>query len=157
MRRLVLVTTIFAISWAPATAVATPEDVANDISSEIMSPYCPGVTLHDCPSEQAIALRERIVAWAAAGWSRGRILETLEAEFGPQIRAVPPAEGKGILAWLLPALGAVAGVAVAWTVARRWSSRGRFAASPAPPARASEEDRMRVNAELARLREIQRW
>jgi cytochrome c-type biogenesis protein CcmH len=152
MRRLLLVATIFAVASAPATAFATPEDVANDISSQIMSPFCPGVTLHECPSEQAIELRERIVAWAAAGWSRDRILDTLEAEFGPQIRAVPPAEGRGLLAWLLPALGAVAGVALAWTLARRWSSR-----NSAPPPRASEEDRRRVNAELARLRGTEQW
>jgi cytochrome c-type biogenesis protein CcmH/NrfF len=157
MRHLVFAAAIVALTWSPATAFAAPEDVANDVSSSIMSPYCPGVTLHDCPSDEAIDLRERIVGWAAAGWSRQRILDTLEAEFGPQIRALPPAEGKGLLAWVLPGLGAVAGVALAWTLARRWSSGGRSAASPAPPPRASEEDRRRVNAELARLRGIQRW
>lgn len=157
MRRLLLVTTVLAIAWAPATASAAPEDVANDISSEVMSPYCPGVTLHDCASQEAVDLRERIVGWAAAGWSRARILDTLEAEFGPQIRAAPPAEGTGLLAWLLPALAVLGGVAVAWTVARTWSSRGRSGGASRPPTRASDEDRMRLDAELARLRESEPW
>jgi len=39
-----------------APAAAAPEDVANDISNEIMSPFCDGVTLHDCPSQEALDL-----------------------------------------------------------------------------------------------------
>jgi len=139
---------------APAAALAAPEDVANDVSSKIMSPYCPGVTLHDCPSEQAIDLRKRIVAWAAAGWSQERILDTLEAEFGPQIRAVPSPDGKGLLAWVLPAAALLGGVTVAWALARRWSSR---VPPPAPVIPASAEDRRRLDEELASIRGSERW
>ncbi|MGH2694568.1 MAG: cytochrome c-type biogenesis protein [Actinomycetota bacterium] len=154
MKRLMLLATLVVVASAPAPALATPEDTANDIASKIMSPYCPGVTLHDCPSDQAIELRERIVAWATAGWSQERILDTLEKEFGPQIRAVPPTEGGGLLAWVLPAAAVAAGAALAWTIARRWSSRTR-PGTAVPPA--TEEDRRRLDAELARLRGIERW
>jgi cytochrome c-type biogenesis protein CcmH len=147
MTRLVLVGAFVLAFVSPAHAA--PEDVANDIAGEVMSPYCPGVTLHDCPSDAAIALRDRIEEWARQGWSRGRIMTTLEAEFGADIRARPPTSGRGLLAWLLPGLAVAGGLAVAWLVARRWS-KGREESSAGPAGSASE--RAQIEAELAALR-----
>lgn len=124
--------------WIAAPAAAAPEDVANRISAEIMSPYCPGVTLHDCPSAEADALRERIRARAAAGWSEDRIMEELVAQYGDTIHAVPPADGGGIAAWVVPGLVALAGFGTAGMLARRWT-------------RAREQDRSRED------REARRW
>lgn len=125
MRRWLLVLTA-ALALAAAgvsPAIAAPEDTANRISSEIMSPYCPGVTLHDCPSKEADALRERIKRWAAAGWSEDRIIDELVSQFGPSIRAVPPADGGGIAAWVVPGLVALAGAAFAGVLAKRWTAQ----------------------------------
>lgn len=139
-------------------AQAAPEDVANRISGEIMSPYCPGVTLHDCPSAQADALRERIRGWAAAGWSDERIMDELVAQFGETIRAVPAADGGGIAAWLLPALVALGGMTVAAFLARRWTraraldrEKEELAARRAIR-ETTPEQRQRLDAELAAQR-----
>jgi cytochrome c-type biogenesis protein CcmH/NrfF len=133
----------------PVAAWAEPEDVANRISSEVMSPYCPGVTLHDCPSDAAVQLRDRILGWAAAGWSEDRILDRLEAEYGASIRSTPPASGVGLGAWIAPVAAVALGLAGAWFVARRWSRRRE------PPAGAdpSVAQRTRLDAELAQVRE----
>jgi cytochrome c-type biogenesis protein CcmH len=131
-----------------ATGVmAAPEDVANDISQQIMSPYCEGVTLHDCPSDAAVALRERIADWAASGWSRARIMDHLEAQWGDVIRATPPSEGFGVLAWLLPGLALFVGLLALVAVVRRWSLR-----EAAPTQALAPSDRQQLETELSKLR-----
>jgi cytochrome c-type biogenesis protein CcmH len=137
-----------------APAGAAPEDVANDISAHIMSPYCPGVTLHDCPSDSAVALRDRITAMAAGGMSRDEIMAELVDEFGPTIRAVPPASGSGLLAWVLPGIALVAGAGCAWYVIRRWTggpATRRGEGSPPVPAPTAAERRV-LDQELGKLR-----
>ena len=141
---------VTAVLWAaPGIAHAGPEDVANAVAQEVMSPYCPGVTLHDCPSSSAQEMREEIAAWARAGMTKSEIIGRLEDEFGSSIRAVPRGTG-GLFAWLLPAGALAAGFAAAWVLARRWSRRRPEVAAPAPTA--SPEAAARLNAELDRLR-----
>lgn len=100
-------------------ALAAPADVANSVASEVMSPFCPGSTLHDCSSAEAQALRDRILVRAENGWTRARLMSWLEDEYGPSIRSTPPTEGAGWLAWLLPIAALLAGGAVAWIFLRR--------------------------------------
>ena len=149
MRRALLLLVTATLVAAPSVAHADAEDVANAVAREVMSPYCPGVTLHDCPSASAQELRDEIAGWARAGMTRDEILARLEDEFGPSIRAVPQG-GSGLLAWLLPAAALAAGAAVALLLARRWSRRRPEAPGPAPAA--SPEAAARLNAELDRLR-----
>ncbi len=152
-----LLSVALAISIA-APAAAAPEDVANRISEQIMSPYCPGVTLHDCPSAEADALRERIRDRAAAGWSEDRIMEELVAQYGAGIHAVPPADAGGIAAWVVPGLVALGGFGTAAMLARRWTrARDQDRAREHREARrwvrdASPEQRQRLAAELAAQR-----
>ena len=150
MKTLLSLLVALTVTAAPAVALAAPEDVANAVAHEVMSPYCPGVTLHDCPSSSAQEMRAEIVAWAEDGMDKGAILERLEAEFGPSIRAVPRAEGAGLLAWLLPALAVVAGAGVAVVLARRWTNRSPAPVAPAGPV--PPEAGARLSAELDRLR-----
>ncbi|MFN2588524.1 MAG: cytochrome c-type biogenesis protein CcmH [Actinomycetota bacterium] len=149
MKALVLVL-VALVGGTPAAAAASPEVVANAVAQEVMSPYCPGVTLHDCPSAAAQEMRAEIGVWAEGGMSKEQILDRLEADFGPSIRAVPPAEGSGLLAWLLPAVAVVAGATVATVLARRWARRP--AAAPAPADAVPPEAAARLSAELDRLR-----
>jgi cytochrome c-type biogenesis protein CcmH len=130
-------------------AGAAPDDVANDISSEIMSPFCDGVTLHECPSAEALSLRARIEKWVRRGWTRDRIMGRLEQQYGASIRALPPRSGTGLVAWVGPAVALGAGALLAWARARRWSRRAPHA-RPAPAATAGE--RRRLERELAALR-----
>ncbi len=148
MRKAVALLTLL-LTLAPATAHAAPEDVANAVAQEVMSPYCPGVTLHDCPSSSAQEMREEIAEWARSGMTKDDIMARLEDEFGSSIRAVPRGSG-GLFAWLLPALALLVGAAAAFFLARRWSGRRPVGPAPAPPA--SPEAAARLNAELDRLR-----
>jgi cytochrome c-type biogenesis protein CcmH/NrfF len=146
MKRLLLF--IVAATCIATPAVAAPEDVANDISSEVVSPYCLGVTLHDCPSAAAVELRAKIQTWLEDGASRQAVLDRLESEYGTTIHAAPEAKGTGLLAYLLPIGAVLVGLALIVFVTRRWT-RGK---DDPPPPSPSSEDRNRLEAELAAYR-----
>ena len=153
MKRIVAAVCLVLMGASPA--IAAPEDVANRLSNEIMSPYCPGVTLHDCPSRQADELREQIKEWAAKGWDDELIMDELVEQYGEGIRATPPSEGGGILWWILPGLVALMGALLAGRLAQRWSrARARDIEQEAVAVRReaaamSVEQRQRLTAELA--------
>lgn len=143
-----------AIVLVGATAAgAAPEDVANRLSNEIMSPFCPGVTLHDCPSPEADDLRAQIRDWSQQGWSEDQIMAELTAEYGPGISAVPP-DDAGLAPWLLPALVAAGGLSFTGILARRWTKareqdRARRELDERRSARITPEQKQRIDAELA--------
>lgn len=140
----------------PAAAAADPADVAADISAGVMSPFCDGVTLHDCPSVAAERLRTRIEGWARRGWDRERIVARLEALYGDVIRAAPPRSGAGLVAWLLPGAGLALGALGVWALTRRWAEKAPTAGGAAvtePDERPmSADERLRLDIELAELR-----
>ena len=149
----VLVGALVLVGSLAGGALADPQDVANDVANEVMSPFCPGVTLHDCASREASETREDMVRWAEAGMSKRQIIDRLESEFGTSIHASPPAEGAGLLAWILPALAVLSGTALAVVLMRRWNARGGDHSGDPAAASLSHDDRHRLELELKRLRE----
>ena len=131
-------------------AGATPREQAWDFAHEIMSPFCPGMTLATCPSPAAADLRDEIARRFEAGDSRDAILPDLIARFGEGVRGTPVAAGPGALLWLLPG---VLGLALLTGVIQVW--RGRPApvpVDPSPPAAAVRDGiEQRLEAELERL------
>jgi cytochrome c-type biogenesis protein CcmH/NrfF len=140
-----LVGIVICLLLVAAPAAADPQDVANDISNEVMSPFCDGVTLHDCGSRAAVELREQIETWAADGWSRDRIMNELVARYGEDVRGAPPFGGRGLLAWALPIAAVIVGGLVAWRLAVRFSKRPHASDTDT---NISEDDRRRLDAEL---------
>jgi cytochrome c-type biogenesis protein CcmH/NrfF len=138
------------LAVVPAARAEEPEELANDIARAVMSPYCPGVTLHECPSQEAVELRAQITTWARAGWERDRIIGELEAEFGPGIRALPEPQGTGLVAWLLPLAIAIAAAAVGIVLTRRFARGPRPEPQTVP---ATPAERKRLEAELKSFRE----
>ncbi len=133
-------------------ALASPESRANDVAADIMSPFCPGVTLHECPSAAARELHARIKGWFADGWTRTEVMRELEGEYGTGIRAAPEPRGSGLIVWLLPTLALVAGGTTVSILLRRW------VAKPPPESQSisvSENEHALVERELAALRRPQ--
>lgn len=141
---------------APATAQAayTPEieREARAIFADILSPYCPGLTLTSCPSQGAFVLKDSIRKQLAVGMTTEQVWAELEARFGESIYAKPKARGVGLLAWIGPYIAiAIAGLLLTWWL-RRSSARGR---EKAPLALASDpslsdERRAALDAALRR-------
>jgi cytochrome c-type biogenesis protein CcmH/NrfF len=103
-----------------------------DLANHLMSPYCPGRTLPDCPSEQAAELRHWIVAQDAAGRTQADVEQQLYAQFGDIILQAPRASGIGIAAYLVPALLFLGGGGFLMWFLRRQTVAAR-AGQPAPP------------------------
>jgi cytochrome c-type biogenesis protein CcmH/NrfF len=102
-------------SWADAE----PEGWAYELASQLMSPYCPGRTLSECPSPQAATLRMWIIVQESAGRPKDEVLEELYARFGDQLRGAPRAEGFGIAAYAIPVLAFLGGGILVWVFLRR--------------------------------------
>ena len=110
---------------------------ARALGREIMSPFCPGRTLVDCPSPDAASLRAEIRAQMAAGVREEEIRAQLEARFGDVIRSTP----RGIWGWTLPGLGLLAGLGVVVSFLRRSAGVPREEPAPLDPLLEEELDR----------------
>ena len=80
-----------ALGIASAAAADELDDLrrAHSLADELMSPFCPGRTLSDCPSPNATAVREEIRAWVHQGQSDEQIRATLRARFGDALAGEP--------------------------------------------------------------------
>ena len=108
---------------ASLAAHAEAEGWAYDIAHELMSPFCPGRTLAECPSPQADELRLWIITQEAAGATRAEVERTLYQRFGDSVRSAPRAEGWGLTAYAIPIGGFVVGGGVAFLTLRRMVRR----------------------------------
>lgn len=101
----VALTVLAALSIALAAAADEPqawEPTYRRMITELMSPYCHGLTLADCPTQGAAELRDQVKSWLVDGRSEDWILDQLEMEYGPSILGAPRMRGIGLLAWLAP-------------------------------------------------------
>jgi cytochrome c-type biogenesis protein CcmH len=126
---------VLALGGALALISTSPTErrpSAYALSYEIMSPFCPGLTLAACPSSQAQDLREQIARRVEAGETHEAIMRDLVSRYGAGVRAAPEATGSGLVVWLLPiALGAVVLIVV---IANVSVGRSRRTPDPATPA-----------------------
>jgi cytochrome c-type biogenesis protein CcmH len=104
---------------------------ADQVYQQVLSPFCPGRALSDCPSQKAHDLKAEIRGQLAQGESAAAVLAGVFARYGDQYRAVPGYAGFGLVAWLGPALFLVVGAVVALRMVRRGAARGAVAAGDA--------------------------
>jgi cytochrome c-type biogenesis protein CcmH/NrfF len=129
-----------------AGAVWAEKPWSEQLAHELMSPYCPGRSLTECPSPQATELRLWIQAQERSGIPREQVEARLFEQFGDQLRHGPRAEGWGLWAYLVPAAALAAGAALVFVFLRR-QGRPAPAAPEAAPARDPELER-RLDEEL---------
>ena len=140
-----------------AGAETNPDQEARRIFSTIMSPYCPGLLLVDCTSSQAAVLRDSIKVQLRRGRSADAIVDELVAAYGPEVLALPPSRGAGLVAWLGPIAAMAASLLILfwWLRQRREPSQAVSAAAGSTAAPESPTDRpdlrARLQEELKRL------
>lgn len=141
IRRAVLVALVV-LAALPTLAGAL---TVNDVARELRCPTC-NTTLDISTAPVALRMKAFIAERIEAGWDKERIIEALEADFGPSVRATPGTEGFDLLAWLVPGLAVMAGLVAIPLVARSWRRRAPAPAAPAAPI--SDDDRRRLDEEL---------
>ena len=87
---------------------------------------------------------------STGGWDKQRIIDGLVDEFGEGVLATPPKSGFDLIAWLVPGLAVLAGLAAIPLLTRAWSRRRPSAAGAEPPPPTPDEAR-RLDDELRRL------
>lgn len=85
------------------------ESTAHEIYSTVMSPFCPALTLKDCPSSKAADLKDDIKKRLEKGETKDEILQSLFKQYGERLNALPPTTGVASLAWVFPILFVLVG------------------------------------------------
>ena len=133
-------------------AQPAPDQAREDtrLYHEVMSPFCPGLTLADCPSPAAFELRKTLAGRLASGELRETLAHELVAQYGPQILADPSDTPIGRVVWGVPIAGSLLGAAGLALMLRRWK-RARPHQAVAGPSPVSGDLTVRLNEELAAL------
>jgi cytochrome c-type biogenesis protein CcmH/NrfF len=122
---------------------------AYDLSHQLMSPFCPGRTLPDCPSPQAAELQKWIREQERIGRTRGDVEAELVAQFGELILQAPRARGFGATAYLIPTVLILAGGSLLVYFLRRQTQASVLTAPPSTGLRPVDPElEQRLEAEL---------
>ncbi len=130
-----------------AASAEDPEGWAYVLAGEMLSPFCPGRTLAECPSKQAESLRLWIIVQEAAGRTRTDVEQELFERFGDEVRPTPKAEGLGLTVYALPFVAFLGGAGLVAVALRRLTASGGEAPAAAPIAGDTELERI-VDEEL---------
>jgi cytochrome c-type biogenesis protein CcmH len=125
---------------APAASLTVVE-----VAREVRCPTCnTPLDVSDSPAAQRmkVFINDRI----AEGDDKQQIIDALVEEFGRGVLATPPKEGFDLVAWIVPIVLVLAGLAAIPLVTRVWARRGRD--EPAPEI--APEDAARLDEELRR-------
>ncbi len=135
---------------AGAALAATPRASFTDVEDEVMCDTC-NVPLYIAESPRADQLRREIRALIARGETKAQIKSTLKARYGPAILALPESKGFSLAAYLVPILVALGLLALLIVLLPRWRRRAREPAPDIPLAAIDDDDRLRLDDELARF------
>lgn len=144
-----LATLLFPLSGAAQSQREVPRDepgqyvrppAAQEAIDRLKSPYCPGQMLEVCPSPGGAALRDSIAEMAEMGLPSDSIVEWVVGNYGEEYRALPKAEGRSLLAWIVPPLGVLLGLVMVVVVLRKMRA-GREVVAPIEGELSEEEER----------------
>jgi len=96
-----------------------PHPEAETAVSRLLSPFCPGLMLEQCPVEASRVLRDSMHALALQGWNADAIEAWMLSNHGEQYRAVPKRSGAGLLAWIFPPFALFMGLGLLGLVLKR--------------------------------------
>ena len=140
MRRAALLAGLAVLLLAASASGSAEETWGYDLADSLMSPYCPGRALPECPSPKAAQLREWILEQAKDGRSRADVETEIYARFGDRIRQAPKAEGVGLVSYVVPVLVFLVGGLIVVIFLRRAHSGRPEVASAAVPTTSTARD-----------------
>ncbi|MFW6199469.1 MAG: cytochrome c-type biogenesis protein CcmH [Gemmatimonadota bacterium] len=124
---------------------------AEEAIGRLRSPWCPGFMLEVCPSPEAAAFRDTLRMLAHDGVAADSLVEWALARQGEEWRALPRAEGTGLLAWVIPPVVLVLGAGLVVVVLRRLRKRGGGYRTGEELPELSEDEERRIQEALRDL------
>ncbi len=121
---------LFLLLLVAIPAAAQGGDPAAELQKELWCPICQGIRLDVCEQQVCEQMRELIDQELAAGKTKEEIKQQFIEFYGPVVLGEPPREGINWLAWIVPILLAVGGLALAGWMTHSWSRRSQL--QPAP-------------------------
>jgi cytochrome c-type biogenesis protein CcmH len=120
-----LITALFLFVVHPAYGAAAPnlEDQTRAIATDLRCVVCQNLSVADSPSAMAQEMRTIIREQVAAGKTPQQIKDYFVSKYGDWVLLAPPAKGFGLLAWVLPFVVLVAGLALGVLFLRSWTKR----------------------------------
>jgi cytochrome c-type biogenesis protein CcmH len=146
VRRALAIAALVLLAALPAAAGAV---TVGEVAREVRCPTC-NTPLDVSNSPAAADMKAYISDRIDEGWDKERIIDGLVREFGDGVLATPPKSGFDLIAWLVPGLAVLLGLAAIPLLARAWSRRRPAAAGGEPPPPSADEAR-RLDDELRRL------
>lgn len=101
-------------------------DAVNRVASKLNCPTCQSLNLEDCRTQTCTQWRDNIKDLLAQGYTEQEVLDWHIARFGVEVLQEPPKAGAGLFAWLLPALGLLAGSGWLFFIIKRWSKNSEL-------------------------------
>jgi cytochrome c-type biogenesis protein CcmH len=146
IRRALLV----ALVLLAALPLAAQAYTVNDVARQVRCPTC-NTPLDVSNAPVAIDMKRYIAEKRDAGWTQQEVIDGLVDEFGRGVLATPPKSGFDLIAWIVPGVVVLLGLAAIPILTRAWARRPRPdpAASGPPP---TDEEARRLDEELRLLR-----
>ena len=90
---------------------AYDEAEAQAIDRMLMCPVCPAESIDQAQVPLARQMRAQVRQLLGDGASRDEVLDWFKARYGPGIVAEPPRSGFNLIAWIVPGVALIAGLA----------------------------------------------
>jgi cytochrome c-type biogenesis protein CcmH len=100
---------------------AAQEARAVRLASELQCPVCQGQSINASPAPMAQQMKDLIRSQVADGYSDEQVRQYFVSRYGEWVLLNPRAAGFNLLVYVLPVLALLGGLALVFTVVRRWS------------------------------------
>jgi cytochrome c-type biogenesis protein CcmH len=145
-RRIAAVALVLLVAFPVAAGAWT----VNDVARQVRCPTC-NTPLDVSNAPVALDMKKYIAEKRDAGWTQDQVIDGLVEEFGRGVLATPPKSGFDLVAWVVPGVVVLIGLASIPLLTRAWARRrGPDAAATGPPP--TPEEARRLEEELRRLR-----
>jgi cytochrome c-type biogenesis protein CcmH/NrfF len=147
--RLALAVLALAVLAGSALSAEASEGWAYELANELMSPFCPGRSIADCPSPQAQTLRMWLIVQESSGRPRAEVEAELVARYGESVLGAPRARGFGLTAYAIPAAVVAVGAGVLTWFLRRQTRTSKARGVELPSASLDPELERLLDEKLA--------
>lgn len=146
LRRLLL---FFLFLGVTVPVFAQGDDPREQLFKELWCPICNGIRLDVCEQQVCAQMRALIDQELAAGKTPEQIKAQFIDLYGPVVLGEPPREGFNLIAWIVPVVLLIGGLATAVLISQRHKLRAIPLAASSAPSDAADPYLARVDRELA--------